>query len=193
MVDRYTRATFQALVDAIIPATPILAATLGSEQAAGAIDLCIYEYVIQELNHSRPMQDDIPFSKSTALLLDSSAIELLRKGFVKHFPHVKSFPGGGPFSALRRSDRLRAIDQLDQLDIELHSLPLPYQENTALIQTMMNSLNQITMFGYYAGWSGARTGCFPLSWIQVGYPGQAFGYRDFRGYLLRFPLKGGKS
>lgn len=88
MADPHKRDTFQALVDAIIPVTPMLAAMLGTEQAAGAVNVDLYEYVIQELDHSYAIQDgsigvDFSFSKATARLLDRSAIELIRKGLVK--------------------------------------------------------------------------------------------------------------
>ncbi len=193
MADPHTKATFQALVDAILPATSKIMVPDGKERVAGASHVYLYEFVIQELDHSHKM--DILFSKATAQLLDVAATELLIKGLAK-LPHQgKPFPGGGPFSALLRHDRLRAIDLLDQLDIELHTLPIPYKDNAPLILTMMNSLNQITMFGYYAGWRGYGTEpySFPQSWIQVGYPGPAFGYRDFRGFLLKFPQKGEKA
>ncbi|WP_134699375.1 hypothetical protein [Ammoniphilus sp. YIM 78166] len=193
MADSHTRATFQALVDAILPATSKITVPGRNERVTGASDVCLYKFVIQELDHSHKM--DIPFSEATAQLLDVAAAELLVKGLAKLPFQGTPFPGGGPFSALLRHDRLRAIDLLDQLNIELHTLPIPYKDNAPLILTMMNSLNQITMFGYYAGWRdyGIEPYSFPQSWIQVGYPGPAFGYRDFRGFVLKFPHKGEKA
>lgn len=43
-IDLHTLATFQALVDSIIPHTPHSSATLGDVQGLGALNLSIYEW-----------------------------------------------------------------------------------------------------------------------------------------------------
>ncbi|WP_155971077.1 hypothetical protein [Paenibacillus sp. Soil522] len=73
--DPHTQATFQALVDAIIPPYCLCTGTPVTVQAPGALHLRIQDYVIWDLDHSVELQpsgdtDSIPLSKSTALLLD---------------------------------------------------------------------------------------------------------------------------
>ena len=60
---------------------------------------------------------------------------------------------------------------------------------------MANSLNTLTVFGYYSEWSEygvTRLAQFeerkleemPVSWKQVGYPGRSYRYHALRGYLV---------
>ena len=207
----HTRATFQALVHTIVPAAPSPTVTLGTLQAAGALDLNVYEYIIWVLDRSLAIPIElqlnlvnISLSRSTAQLLDAAAARLIQTGQAKYLLNVWAFPGGGPFAALSRSDRLRAITLLERLEINFGSLPDPYQNNPGLVRNMMDVLNQLTMFGHYSEWTayGAtrlfppdyrRMEYFPPGWIQSQYPGPAFGYRDFRGFLAIFPHKGGKA
>lgn len=207
--DPHTQATFQALVDAIIPPVCRCAGASVKVQAPGALHLRIQDYVIWDLDHSVELQpsgepDSIPFSKSTALLLDIGAAQFIRLNHAI-VPHSGfSFPCGRLFSALSRGDRLRTVMLLDQLDIPLEILPPPYQNNPALIQVMMSSIHQLTLFGYYSEWYGygttrllpsnlRRIECCPPSWSLTGYPGPSFGYRDFRGFVLRFPHQKGAN
>jgi hypothetical protein len=186
--DLHTRATFQAYVDLIIPLEALI--------------FNIYEYIIFELDYSIPIsieqqltQMNKSLSKSTAQLLDVAAIQLIQSGKAKCTLNVWAFPGGGPFAALDRSDRLRSITLLEKLEIDVSRAPAPYQNNPGLIRNMMDSINQLALFGYYSEWSAygttrlfppnyRRLEYFPIGWIQSNYPGPAFGYRDFRGYLL---------
>lgn len=202
----HTRATFQAFVHALIPST-----SAGIVQGAGALDIKVYEYVIRTLDHSLSLsiQQQLPLihtpmSIATARLLDAAAIQLVQSGQAKYPLHAWIFPGGGPFASLLRSDRIRAMDLLERLEINLGSLPPPYQNNPGLIQNMMDALSQLTMFGYYSEWTAYGTTRLlppdyrqveyvPISWIQCQYPGPAFGYRDLRGFLADFPQKRGKS
>ncbi|WP_134687212.1 hypothetical protein [Brevibacillus migulae] len=206
-IDAYTRATFQAFVDALIPATPDLTATgvtFGAE-SAGALELLVHEFVIQELNFSvsplagQTLLDTSP-ATGAAQLLDAAAVQLIQSGEAREPLDVYAFPGGGSFSALSRRDRLRAVDKLSMLDIDLESLPPPYTNNSAFVENVTVMFNLLAMFGFYSEWSGYGTTrffspderkveCFPLSWIQTGYPGRSLGYRALRGYLLEFPPK----
>lgn len=194
----YTRLTFQALVDAIIPPTLRPAEAGGVEFAAGALQLCLDQYVIGNTDHSQfvPVDGGVPepLSLSTARMLNVGA-------------KYGSFPGSGDgmFYSLSREDRLRTLDSLDRLIVPLSLLPLPFRNNPALVQTMIDTLNQLTMFGYYSEWFGYGTtrlfppDCrqlefVPPGWRLCGYPGPAFGYRDFRGFVLRYPRsEGGAS
>lgn len=208
--DMDIRATFQALVDTIIPPTLRQEEAVGTVPVAGAFQLSVDEFVMNEIDHSQfvPVNDEhriqIPLSRSTAQLLDMGAEQLIQKGLAQHPLNPWLFPGGGQFSALSREDRLQTLALLDRLEIPLHLVPPPYQNNPGMIQTMIDSLTQITMFGYYSEWFGyGTTRLFPPGYRQVeflppgwrlaGYPGPAFGYRDFRGFLLKYPHAKGES
>lgn len=201
---RYTLSTFQALVQAIIPATPYFSKPF---QTAGALELRAYEYVIWIMDHSiaLPVEKQLnlvnnSMSKATAELLDSGAAQLIRTGQIQDPLNVYAFPGGGPFTALSSIDRLRAISLIERLEINLENLNLPYQNNPGLIRNMMDVLNQLTQFGLYSEWPAygttrlfspeyRRVEYFPPGWIQTQYPGPSFGYRDFRGFLASIPQK----
>ncbi|USK72296.1 hypothetical protein [Peribacillus asahii] len=208
--DLHTQATFQALVHAIIPNT-LWITTSGVIEGIERLDLKVYEYIIWTLDYSLaiPIKRQLnlintSMSKSTAQLLDAAASQLIWSGQVKSPLNGWAFLGGGSFAALLRDDRLRVIAFLDQLKINLGSLPIPYQNNPGLIRNMMDVLSQLTMFGYYSEWNAYGTTrllppdyrqieYFPVGWIQSGYPGPAFGYRDLRGFLVDFPHKEGNS
>lgn len=206
--DSHTQATFQAFVDAIIPLTCQYTGASATEYAPGAIGLGIQDYVIKELDFSQFIPADaepniIPLSKSTAILLDIGAAQFLNLNHALLLSSGFSYPCEGLFSTLSRIDRLRAVTLLDHLAVPLESLPQPYQNNPALVQVMMSSINQLTLFGYYSEWFGygttrflptnlKRIECCPPSWKLVGYPGPSFGYRDFRGFLMRFPHQKGR-
>ncbi|QGQ46004.1 hypothetical protein [Metabacillus sediminilitoris] len=180
-------------------------------QVDEALDLSVYEYIIWILDHSISIPIEMQlqlvhptFSKSTAQLLDVAAAQLIQTGQVKYPLNVCAFSGGGPFASLMESDRLKAITLLERLELNLENLPSPYQNNPGLIQNMMDVLNQLTMFGHYSEWNAygstrllppesRRIEYFPPGWIEVQYPGPAFGYRDFRGYLMAFPHKRGED
>jgi hypothetical protein len=113
---------------------------------------------------------------------------------VKGFTKFSSFPGGGSFTILFPEDRIRTIEIIDQINLDLGKLPPPYQNNPGLIKQVVAALPGMTMFGFYSEWPGygstrlfvpeyRRLEDFPHAWLQVGYPGPAYGYRDFRGYL----------
>ncbi len=210
LLDFYTEANFQSLVDAIIPPDSSYAAGKDVILTAGALELKVHEYVIWILDHSiaNPVKKQLnliytSFSRATAQLLNLAAAQFIQSGKAQTL-NAEAFPGGGPFAALSRSDRLSTITLLERLEINLESLPVPYQNNPGLIRNMMDALNQLTMFGQYSEWQGYGTtrllspDCrhlelFPAGWIQSRYPGPAFGYRDFRGFLAVFPNKRGEA
>ncbi|WP_248929580.1 hypothetical protein [Paenibacillus hamazuiensis] len=202
MPDLYTRATFQALVDAILPHTIQCEEELGIVPAAGAIQLGVDRFVIAQIDQSQFVPVDVkelpmPLSRSAAQMLDEGAKQLVRRGRVQHPLHPHVFSGGGLFSSLSRLDRLLAMDVLDRLDLPLRLLPPPFRNSPGMVQTMIETFHQLTMFGYYSEWVGygstrlfppdyRQLEFFPPGWGRIGYPGPAFGYRDFRGFLLLY-------
>ncbi|MBD0383990.1 hypothetical protein [Paenibacillus sedimenti] len=189
--DTYTRVTFQALVDAIIPPTCRHVEGGGTELVAGAVQLCMDQFVMREIDHSQfvPVnknRNPIPLLRSTAQLLDMGAEQLIRSGLAQHPLNALLFPGGRLFSALSRVDRQQTLDLLDRLDIPLQLLPPPYQNNPGIIQTMIDSLNQLTMFGYYSEWFGyGTTRLFPPDYRQVEFfpPAERFEYISVQGAI----------
>lgn len=205
--DPHTIATFRALVEAIVPATPALA-VFGAEQAAGAVELHVHEYMIWELDHTLAIMFGLhltafPLSAPTAMLLNAGAVQFIASGQATNSPHYAVW-GGGPFSALSPVDRIRTLEMMQQLNVDLGSLPPPYKDDGGLVKFMVDYLNRQTMFGFYSEWSAYGTTrlatpvCrvleyFPISWQQVGYPGVSLGYRAFRGYVLWIEREGGVS
>lgn len=197
----YIRSTFQSLVHAIIPPHLKYKEYIGTVQVAGAQELHVYEYVIWILDHSiaLPVKEQLKLgnssmSKSTAELLDVGAARLIQKGQILYPLNITAYPSGGPFSALSPIDRLRAINLIERLDINLENLSIPYKNNPGLVQNMMDVLNELPMFGHYSEWTAYGTTrllspeyrsveYFPPGWFQAQYPGPSFGYRDFRGFL----------
>lgn len=195
----YTRATFHALTDSLLPSFSQGNYSSGSYGSARS-DQGVHDYIIYGLDHYISIQEQlfhktIPLSKPTAMLLDASADQLVNANLL-HAAAKSYFPGGGMFSCLSRTNRLRVLTALENIELDLYSLPSPYQNNAGLIQYMTDALNRLAMFGYYSEWpaygstrlyppSYRRLEYFPPVWEQVGYPGVAYGYRDFRGFLLK--------
>lgn len=205
LADSHTAATFRALVEAIIPRTPSLA-VYGAEQTAGAAELNIHEYLIWEMDHTLSLLFGlsltvIPLASSTAKMLDAAALQFVAAGGAE-LAYPYSADGGTPFAALSHIDRIRVLSVLERLELDLGALPEPYRNNGGYVKFTIDFLNRSTMFGYYSEWSGygstrlappdwRRLEHFPLSWVQVGYPGVSRGYRDLRGFLLRIDRKEG--
>ena len=189
------RATFQALTNTLVPATN----EYDYPHYFNSTDRNVHEYVIYCLNHYISVQQQlhhtiIPLAYPTAIMLDAAAMQLVNAR--QSTPYGQSpFPGGGILSHLSRLDRIRTLSALENLDIDLFLLPTPYQNNAGLIKYVVDALNRFSLFGYYSEWpaygstrlfppNNRRLEFFPLSWLEVGYPGVSFGYRDFRGFLL---------
>ncbi|MEH6907918.1 hypothetical protein [Neobacillus drentensis] len=202
IINRYIRSTFQSLVHAIIPPHFREKDSLGTVHVAGALELHAYEYVIWILEHSIALpvkaqlnlMDNNSMAKATAELLDAGAARLIQTGQILYPLTVNAFPGGGLFAALSPLDRLRAITLIELLEINLETLSIPYKNNPELVRNMMDALNELPMFGQYSEWTAygttrlfppeyRRVEFFPTGWFQTQYPGPAFGYRDFRGFL----------
>ncbi len=206
-VDTQTFTTFLALVEAIVPNTS-KPCDYGEELSAGAVDLCIHEYMIWELDHSLSLTFGfyltvVPLSTSTAMMLNAGAVEFVASGQAQHALNYSVWECS-PFSSLSQADRIRVLAMLEQLKVDLGTLPPPYRDDGGLVRYMIDFLNRQTMFGNYSEWSAygttrlrtpteRRLEYFPLSWRQVGYPGVVPGYRALLGYLLTIERKGGES
>jgi hypothetical protein len=185
----HTRATFMAFVDAVIPST------------FGALDLRMDDYLIWGLDHYISIQGDwgknnIQLSSATAGVLDAGAKQLVLSGKVQETPNHSIFPEGGPFAALSVNDRFEAIHLLENGQVDMESLPSPFQGNLGLVENILGNLHQMILLGYYSEWfSLGTTRLAPpenrrierpfMTWDFVNYPGPAFGYRNLRGFLVK--------
>ncbi len=174
----YIQNTFQAYTDAVIPQTPRLAEEYGRIQYYGAIDLQVYQFLIYELERY-----PTPMAQPTAELLNAAATQLMQN---------QGFPGGENFAALPPTERLMAIDLLEQLR-EQDILPLIFQADPGLIPVIAVALYSFTLMGYYSEWSGYGSTRLnppqervlefkPVSWMQIDYPGPSLGYRVLRPF-----------
>lgn len=205
--DPHTVATFRALVEAIVPYTPSLAG-FGAVQSAGAAELHVHEYMIWELDHSLALMFGLnltvfPLSAPTAMLLNAGAVQFIASGQARNSKEY-SVPEGSLFSALSPWDRIRTLAMLEQLKVDLGSLPPPYKDDGGLVKFIVDYLNRQTMFGNYSEWSAygttrlatpteRRLEYFPIGWTQCGYPGVSLGYRALNGFLMTIVRKGGES
>jgi hypothetical protein len=205
-MDESTLVTFRALVSALVPDTQELS-VFGAEQAYGAAALGIHEYLIWELDHSLLFIADgglatISLSASTAILLNTGAIQLLNTGQARCQPDF-SIWRISPFASLDAWDRIRVLQMLGDAQIETSLLPPPYGSKIWIV-SIVSFLNRHTMFGMYSEWSAygstrlmtpvdRRLHYFPVSWSQVGYPGVQPGYRVYMGAPLTIVREGGTS
>ncbi|WP_161628803.1 hypothetical protein [Thalassobacillus devorans] len=185
-----TQLNFMAVVDALIPSS-VVTSNCGCTVQYGGVPLSIWEYLLMSID-SLP----VPLTEETSQLLDLSAFHIYKKryplSFLIYHPHTSQ----ALFSTLSRKDRLRAINLLEKLMVPSDSFPVPYKNNPIIVQIMIDSLYQLTFFGYYSEWFGygetrihspafSSLRTYPVSWAYTGYPGPSFGYRDFRGFLLK--------
>lgn len=174
----YTRGTFAALVDAVVPETPELAER-GDEHVPGGLAADVDAHVVEALDDLVPGDGDGGLAAAlgldpslptvVALLLDLAAIELLVRRRARD--RLQS-PAGefarGPFSRLGRRDRLRAVDLLETDGV------LSGSDDVAYLAGLLVPLTQV---GFYSDWGGDERG-----WAQAGYPGPADGYAVSMGY-----------
>jgi len=195
-----TQAAFKALVDAIVPRTPEFAEKQGSIQSFGALDLHTDEYIIWSLEHHLSLiivikDVHIHLANATAEMLNIAARQLIYSGGNKKPVNTDIDANEDTFAALEPSDRFRAIFLLEQLQVDLATLPIPFRNNKGFVLALTSVLTLLTTTGYYTEWSGYGSTRletpekriiehFPISWRQVGYPGPSKGYHAFRGYLF---------
>ena len=203
--ETYIKATFHSLVQAVVPPQKIHLNNDTSYIKPGAFELKIYDYLLQILNRSIPemVKKQLKvesLAKSTAELLDNGAVFLIHSKKNLYPICCNGFPGGGPFTLLAPLDRLRAISCIERLEINKGDLSPPYENNKGLILNVMDVLHQLTFFGFYSEWTGYGSTAlltpesrqleyFPVGWSQACYPGPAYAYRDFRGFLAFMPNK----
>ncbi|WP_096200454.1 hypothetical protein [Bacillus sp. FJAT-45350] len=190
----YTRITFRALADAIIPTT--LQTDYSSSVQYNHAEL-VAEYIIYSLEHYISIQQQlyrcrVPLALPTAQMLDIGAARLINTNQLNV----------GLYASLSREDRIHTLALLENLDVDLFLLPNPYYNDGGLVKHIIDALNRFAMFAYYSEWSAYGTTRlyppqnrklehFPVSWSEVGYPGPSYGYRDFRGFLLKMNRTGG--
>ncbi|MDF2905614.1 MAG: hypothetical protein K0R34_935 [Herbinix sp.] len=173
--------TYQALVDAIIPRTPILAQEFGRIQYYGALDLKVDQFLIYELEHY-----PVPLALPVARVLDAAAIQWRRN---------QGYYGPVSFAMLSPIERLSVLGMLRQEELTLEDISIESQVDPGLLWTAISMLDTYTLMGYYSEWSGYGTTRLyppeervlefkPLSWLQIGYPGPSLGYRVLRGITL---------
>lgn len=173
--------TYQALVDAIIPQTPILAYEYGRIQYYGALDLQVEQFVIYELERY-----PVPMALPTAQILDAAAVLWRRK---------QRYYGPVSFAALPPIERLSVLSMLRQESEDPEILEIISQVDPGLWRSAISMLDTYTLMGYYSEWSGYGTTKLnpperrmlefkPLSWLQIGYPGPSLGYRALRNTTL---------
>lgn len=139
-VDPHTLVTFRAVVDAVLPETPVLADELGEEHVPGGLAIELEEFVVSYVDDGFQLglpylgpQGNIPLADPVAHVLDMAALKLLDRGdnaVPSRADRALSLLGPddpppervqdavGPFSKLSRRDRLRAIGLLDELEVE---------------------------------------------------------------------------
>ncbi len=213
-VDLHTVLTFRAVADAVVPRTPDLADELGVEHVPGGPDVGLGDYLVGYVNGLFQFglpgvgtRGNLPLAAPVAGALDAAALALLERGGNADGPsreHVldlldpvdsgSAADDAGTFATLSREDRLRAVDLLDEFEVELRSLDgEPFEFDAGVVGQLVVGFTEMI---YYSEWDGYDE--FPeppgdlvhpndpsavQSWRQTGYPGFSSGYAALRGYL----------
>lgn len=195
-----TKAVFKALADSIVPRTDKFAENPSSLHAIGALDVHTDEYPIYSLEHYAALRImlrnfNIYLANATAEMLNTAARQLIAAGENGQPVNPAVESAEGTFAALGATDRCRAIALLEQLRMDLTSLPVPFRNNPWIVLDLVSILTMLNTTGYYSEWSGYGSTRleapekrviehFPAGWRQVGYPGPSQGYHALRGYLI---------
>lgn len=186
----YTRGTFAALVDAIVPETPELEAR-GAEHVPGGLDVELETEIIARVNAFQEANgvlealgyDATPMAPVVAALLDVAAVELLvRRRAVDGLTTPDDAFSAGPFSRLSREDRLRALRLLEDDGAFARLADRFDAEQLGTIKFLASSLPILVEFVYYSETTAADGEQRSLGWTQAGYPGPADGYPVLLGY-----------
>ncbi|WP_254838396.1 hypothetical protein [Natronomonas marina] len=185
----YTRGTFAALVDALIPETPELAAR-GDEQVPGGLEVGLEEAVIERVNNfvethglASLAGDAVPLAPVVAALLDTAAAELLvRRRDEDGLQSPDSAFSSGPFSRLSREDRLRALRLLEEEGVVAALAERFDAASLGTVQFLASSLPILVEFVYYSEATAEEGEERSLGWRQADYPGPADGYPVMMGY-----------
>lgn len=155
----------RALVAAIVPETPELAADRGPEHRPGGTAAGVHEHLVETLG------DD---AVAVALALEVAAVELIVRR-ARSEPFRWRAGGLSAFASLTPVDRRRAVDMLEAdglvpwLDARLGGYTRVFDE----LRELGHVLPVLVMFSYYAGAAEPES---PQAWEQTGYPGPADGY-----------------
>lgn len=191
---QYTYDTLMALVDAIIPRTPLLAQIYGDIMLYGALDFFTDEYIYVMLN-----QYTVPYADLTAVNLNMAAYQYL-------YPDASEENMGEVrervfFAELSPEDRFRVLSLLKEAVKNSSDFPL-FQQFLGLV-FIISSLDRFTMLGYYSEWFGYGTTRLdnpnqrifqfaPPCWEQTGYPGPSFSYINYvNQYYLQRDMENG--
>jgi hypothetical protein len=185
----YTRGTFAALVDALIPETPELEAR-GPEHVPGSLEVGLEEAVIARVNNfvethglASLAGDAVPLAPAVAALLDAAAAELLvRRRAESGLRSPEPSFASGPFSRLAREDRLRALRLLEEEGVVAALSERVDAASLGTMQFLASSLPILVEFVYYSETTAEGDDDRSLGWRQAGYPGPADGYEVLCGY-----------
>lgn len=186
----HTVATWKAVVDCIIPETPDLATRLGEEHQPGGLAVGLEIGLIEFIDSFLAPEATVPRAYATgetpplsaviADILDGAASELIARGGNED-PVKQRFEHGGPFASLSRTDRYRAIRNIETEGGKYGSFV------AAIVAAFPAIL-------YYSEWSGYddfsdkhdRTFSGDVqSWTQTDYPGPTDGFAVLLGYEVR--------
>ncbi len=184
----YTRGTFAALVDALVPETPGLASR-GPEHVPGGLEAGLEEAVVERVNsfvETRGLAslagDAVPLAPAVAALLDAAAAELLvRRRAEAGLRSPDDAFAGGPFCRLSREDRLRALRLLEDDGVVAALSERFDAASLGTVQFLASSLPILVEFVYYSE-TTADDGEHSLGWRQADYPGPSDGYPVLLGY-----------
>jgi hypothetical protein len=212
--DLHTVLTFRAVADAVVPRTPDLADELGAEHLSGGADVglgdCLVGYVNGLFQFGLPgvgARGNLPLAAPVAGTLDAAALALLERDgnadessrdyavdLLAPTDPDAAADDAGAFATLSRADRLRAIDLLEEFEVELRTLDgEPFEFDAGVVGQLVVGFTEMI---YYSEWEGYDE--FPeppgdlvhpndpsavQSWRQTGYPGTSPGYAALRGYL----------
>lgn len=196
----YRRGTLAALVDAVVPETPGLAAERGAEHRPGGLAVGLDGALVETLDGLQEVRgplarvaDTYPYAAVVAVLLDLAAVELVvRRRTRDGLGRRDAISTRGPFTLLSRRDRLRAVGLLESggvlasLDDRFHDR-LPH---LGVVRYLVQGTLALAQFAYYSEWCAdvddrggdAVDPAAVQGWRQTGYPGPADGYAVHRGY-----------
>jgi hypothetical protein len=186
----YTRGTFAALVDAVVPETPELA-DRGEEHVPGGLAVGLETAVIERVDNflethgaAAAVSDAVPLAPVVATLLDITAVELLVRRRTEDGLHTPDEEcSRGVVARLARADRLRALRLLEDEGVVARLADRYDSAALGVVQFLASSLPILIEFVYYSELTG-EDGDGSLGWEQTGYPGPAEGYAVGMGYEI---------
>jgi hypothetical protein len=204
------RATYRAVVDAVVPRTPELASELGDAHVPGGLDVGLDEYLVTfvdslfTVGSAGDLDGNLPLSEPVAILLDVAALKLVALGANEEPPKLDRVLelldvddllavdelSEDPelalqqslFAGLSREDRLQAIEQLDAIDVDTAFLPGPVAElDAGLIGQLFVGFVEVI---YYSEWQGYEDLTAPPSEREFsGEDVQSWDQTEFPGII----------